>query len=100
MGNWGHLHGFLSDCDCFKQSQTLHKRLYSAAAFKKSKITSGLTVLKSSCKEGAINDVLLVLYIHLSQNEGATGCAQVHGGRLSQEVHVTVEGAGKETGDG
>ena len=35
-----------------KQSQALHKNLYSAAAFKKSKITSGLTVLKRSCKEG------------------------------------------------
>ena len=29
-----------------------HKSLYSAAAFKNSKITSGLTVLKRSCKEG------------------------------------------------
>ena len=37
-----------------KQSniQTTHKSLYSAAAFKKSKITSGLTVLKRSCKVG------------------------------------------------
>ena len=34
-------------CKCFKQSQAVHKSLYSAAAFKKSKITSGLTVLKS-----------------------------------------------------
>ena len=37
------------------ESQTLrttHKSLYSAAAFKNSKITSGLTVLKRSCKEG------------------------------------------------
>ena len=32
--------------------QTTHKSLYSAAAFKNSKITSGLTVLKRSCKEG------------------------------------------------
>ena len=32
--------------------QTTHKSLYSAAAFKKSKITSGLTVLKRSCKDG------------------------------------------------
>ena len=37
-----------------KQSniKTTHKSLYSAAAFKNSKITSGLTVLKKSCKEG------------------------------------------------
>ena len=37
-----------------KQSniQTTHKSLYSAAAFKNSKITSGLTVIKRSCKEG------------------------------------------------
>ena len=37
-----------------KQSniQTTDKSLYSAAAFKNSKITSGLTVLKRSCKEG------------------------------------------------
>ena len=32
--------------------QTTHKSLYSAAAFKNSKITSGLTVLKRSCREG------------------------------------------------
>ena len=32
--------------------QALHKSLYRAAAFKKSKLTSGLTVLKMSCKEG------------------------------------------------
>ena len=32
--------------------QTTHKILYSTAAFKNSKITSGLTVLKRSCKEG------------------------------------------------
>ena len=32
--------------------QTTHKSLYIAAAFNNSKITSGLTVLKRSCKEG------------------------------------------------
>ena len=35
-----------------RQSQALHKSLYSAAAFKKSQITSGLTVLKKVLKEG------------------------------------------------
>ena len=30
---------------------SLYKSLYSAAAFKKSQITSGLTVLKRTCKE-------------------------------------------------
>ena len=37
-----------------KQSnmQTTHKSRYSAAAFKNSKISSGLMVLKRSCKEG------------------------------------------------
>ena len=35
----------------FENSQTTYKSLYSAAAFKKSKITSGLAVLKRSCIE-------------------------------------------------
>ena len=38
-----------------KESQTFentHESLYSTAAFKKSKITSGLTVLNRFCKEG------------------------------------------------
>ena len=34
------------------ESQSHSEKLYSAAAFKNSEITSGLTVLKRSCKEG------------------------------------------------
>ena len=45
----GHLHS--ETCSCFKQSQTLHNNLYSAADFKKSKLISGLTVLKRPIKE-------------------------------------------------
>ena len=44
----------LSNIQTIKQKQsniqTTHKSLYSAAAFKKSKITSGLTVLKGPVK--------------------------------------------------
>ena len=59
LGNWGHLHGenmlVLQTVMWWGKMgggkfRTTHKSLYSAAAFKNSKITSGLTVLKRSLK--------------------------------------------------
>ena len=55
--------------------QTTHKSLYSAAAFKNSKITSGLTVLKRSCKGGTRSNLCCT---SLKSAQSISKCLTVH----------------------